>query len=398
MTHPQQTNQVNQSNAGREMDADDDGDDNKQNDGGDCEFDDPELAAPLHHLTRRIEGVNADEHTTNGASTTHTKQHQQHRHRCPHHEIHGLLVKMWHAGSMLRMDTESRFASLVLLHRYYAAMYNGMKGQQSLLTKNWKWIGAACIVLALKTEESTRRRLRDVMNVAHVLDFGLETLTPEGTFACQTVPAIDGQYWKDKAALVETEQHVLRMLRFDTVVCHPHRIVLLIWQDHNNDSHDGAGAGILQTALTSLNDTLFHAPALLMRAVLLASASLATAGFPVLSSSSSSASSSSSCSSSAWHEQYGVSIDELKKAVECLQHCRHQSNLVEMDDRAKVLSGPSEQPTEATTPPTAATATATTTTTATPQKTKQTAKKAKGKSRNKHKPPRSLVDKRRASH
>ena len=69
-------------------------------------------------------------------------------------------------------------------------------------------------------------------------------------------PPLDEGYWKAKEGLVSTEQHVLRMIRFDATVCHPHRCVLSIMEtlgfgvgrggdcdDDADDDNDGGGRG-----------------------------------------------------------------------------------------------------------------------------------------------------------
>jgi hypothetical protein len=44
----------------------------------------------------------------------------------------------------------------------------------------------------------------------------------------QDPPPLEEGYWKDKEWLVLMEQHVLRMLQFDAMVCHPHQCILVI--------------------------------------------------------------------------------------------------------------------------------------------------------------------------
>ena len=103
--------------------------------------------------------------------------------------------------------------------------------------------------------EEEPRRIRDVINLAHVLNFStwdddalLLSTTTSGVHQGQhnldssegntsviiTIvesphpPPLDESYWTAKEQMVSTEQHVLRMIKFDTTVCHPHRCVLII--------------------------------------------------------------------------------------------------------------------------------------------------------------------------
>ena len=66
-----------------------------------------------------------------------------------------------------------------------------------------------------KAEESPRH-IRDVLNMAHAV-----------RSAAHAPPiALDEGYWRAKARLIDLEQTVLRTLRFDVDVEHPHRFVL----------------------------------------------------------------------------------------------------------------------------------------------------------------------------
>ena len=116
--------------------------------------------------------------------------------------------------------------------------------------------------------EEEPRRMRDVVNLSHVLGFlsweddgedgdnfdvdndamanddsklvGLDDDGRRGwrrrdgemvtIVESRDPPPLDEGYWKAKEGLVSTEQHVLRMIRFDAAVCHPHRCVLAIME------------------------------------------------------------------------------------------------------------------------------------------------------------------------
>jgi hypothetical protein len=142
-------------------------------------------------------------------------------------------------------------------------------------------VAAACLFIGCKMEEEPRR-IRDVINLSSLLHFSSaddedftiigqscldaqEDQLPKKPSSVESndkrspvititegphPPPLDESYWTAKEQMVSMEQHVLRMLRFDTTVCHPHRCVLLMMEtlgfgtgiDHtgnrNNDNHE----------------------------------------------------------------------------------------------------------------------------------------------------------------
>ena len=177
-----------------------------------------------------------------------------------HLPLQPLLCKLWIACHVLELGQETSFTALVLLHRYYAS-------HQPEETQDWKWIGAACLVLSMKAEEEIRR-LRDVINVAHMFDFSLEKSTDLVFDIPSHPPELDEDYWKAKESIVSTEQMVLRVLTFDVQVSHPHRLVVLLAQDL------GLSDDVVKSAWMYLNGALFYTPALTQNALSMACAAL----------------------------------------------------------------------------------------------------------------------------
>lgn len=187
-----------------------------------------------------------------------------------HLPLQPLLHKLWVASQALKLDPETRFTSLVILHRYHARQLR-VPVHDHENDDDYKWIGAAALVLGMKAEEQVRR-LRDVINMAHMLDFGLHSPTsPILMDVPNQPPELNSEYWKAKEQIVATEQEVLRVLQFDTLVSHPHRLVLLLIDQLPVEFPPDIAA----KAWTRLNDALFHAPALTHTALTLACAAIA---------------------------------------------------------------------------------------------------------------------------
>lgn len=178
---------------------------------------------------------------------------------------HSLLCRMFVAAKVLKLSNETRFSSLVLLHRYFDA-------QKEDSSVNWKWIAAACLFLGTKGEEEIRR-LRDILNVADMLEFGAQdsSSTLETINVKNKPMLLDEDYWKAKEQLVVTEQHVLRILQFDVCVSHPHRAVAVLL---SSLSTEGDKQELLSTSWKFLNQALFSAPALRFNILTLACAAI----------------------------------------------------------------------------------------------------------------------------
>ena len=174
-----------------------------------------------------------------------------------------LLCRMYIACTILRLGTEARYAALVYLHRYFHATTT-RKRAGTVVERPSPWVAAACLFLATKSQEEPRR-LRDVINLAHIL-LDETTTTPATSGGINKAgsgktiigidkepPLLDETYWELKKKLVETEQIVLRWLGFDLFVPHPHRTVSLMIR-HLRKAHQDL---IFPEAARRLNDALF---------------------------------------------------------------------------------------------------------------------------------------------
>jgi len=173
---------------------------------------------------------------------------------------------------------------------------------------DWKYVVAICLFLACKREEEPRR-LRDVINLAHMIDIittstsssaAAPTTKPQNQQQQQqqqvvlqwnpTPPPLDDTYWAAKERMVQTEQRVLRWLAFDIAVSHPHRAVVLMLmmmeeeqeddeddeQQQEEDRHERLDR-LRSAAFGRLNDALFSVAALQQPVLALAVAALTLA-------------------------------------------------------------------------------------------------------------------------
>jgi hypothetical protein len=229
--------------------------------------------------------------------------------------IQYLLCRLYLASQVMELGSESRFASIIIFRRYCCCfnkiLYQSWQKQQidqkdknsthDLIPTNQELrqikrhlgrIAAACLFLGCKAEEEPRR-IRDVINLSSILDFediggdgspqskdnngdlidtSLEqsaTKEPLVITESQHPPPLDDKYWSDKENMVSTEQQLLRMLQFDTLVSNPYRCVLVIMEtlnfcqgttrDHNNRNHNSllsprASEALIFRAWTLLNE------------------------------------------------------------------------------------------------------------------------------------------------
>jgi hypothetical protein len=182
-----------------------------------------------------------------------------------------LLCRMRIACHVLELKLETRFVSIVLLHRF---------AQSKTTTEPvTSMVAAACLLLGCKVEDDLRR-LRDIVNIEAIIlghcrfdlvgddHQGVESTTrkEEGEISSSareiwirsTPPALNDKYWKSKESLVATEQDVLRVLQFDCSVPHPHRAVSILLM-----MNEGASIKFLiQEAWRYLDNSLFYSAAL----------------------------------------------------------------------------------------------------------------------------------------
>jgi hypothetical protein len=211
--------------------------------------------------------------------------------------FHPLLCRMFVACRVLKLSSEARFTSLVLLHRYFDVVDD--------LSVDIKWVAAACLFLGTKTEEESRR-LRDIINLVQILSFG----TPGENIHVKEVGPLDENYWSSKDMLIKTEQEVLRILRFNVSVSHPHRAVaVLLSQEAGFYSQQ---QDLLRISWQHLNQALFYDQALRYDVLSLACASIECARLKLNPREES--------QSIAWWQKYGVSNDELQSCIKDLSH------------------------------------------------------------------------------
>jgi hypothetical protein len=171
---------------------------------------------------------------------------------------------------------------MVFVHRFVLATETTTAATQQQAPENQnnhlnnlpdsKWIWAACLFLACKAEEEPRR-LRDVINLAHMLENNNDDSKKDNNVSpgnnnliismASSPPSLDNNYWDSKKVIVTAEQSVLRWLGFDTTVMHPHRTVRLLLLSQLQSSNSEQQQNPLEPiAFRRLNDALFYTPAL----------------------------------------------------------------------------------------------------------------------------------------
>ena len=187
------------------------------------------------------------------------------------------LFRMFIACHILRLGPDTRFTSLVLLHRYVQAKQDASTNGNSNAdnqSEDWPWIGAICLFLACKTEDEPRR-LRDIINMVHMVLSDRASRDDSVILLDMTnTPPLDDAYWESKQKAVETEQMVLRWLGFDSFVSHPHRAVYWILEQMIDHKDESIRDKIFENSSQHLNDALFYPRALQWGAIEMACASI----------------------------------------------------------------------------------------------------------------------------
>jgi len=213
--------------------------------------------------------------------------------------VRPLLSALLVGAHVWQVKLETTFTAAVLLHRYYAVTRQQQPPADDDDDDDWKYVVPVCLFLACKREEEPRR-LRDAINLAHMLD-----LAPQQPYNNKedcplvvwksTPPALDEAYWAAKERMVQTEQRVLRWLIFDVAVAYPHRAVVLLLEDEAilnkllpqrastisapkaSKEDELPRARLMRAAFQRLHDALFSAAALQQPVLALAVAALTLA-------------------------------------------------------------------------------------------------------------------------
>ena len=222
-----------------------------------------------------------------------------------------LLSRIHVASHTLHVGTECRVTAMVILQRYYQ-QYTYLLVQyvdpnqtktkldiQQLIFNDIEQrhhlgiISVACLFLACKAENQ-HRRIRDVVNLCHMLDFTGSNWDNTPTLKhgpvvhiveASSPPALDDHYWEAKQALVSAELTLLRFISYHVQVTHPHRILVLtlnhwfIPYDHIHPVHTQSSSHSIYSILLAkgwriLNDTLFYPPCLRLHVLNLVYASI----------------------------------------------------------------------------------------------------------------------------
>lgn len=182
-----------------------------------------------------------------------------------------LLSVLLVACQVLRLDMETTFAAACLLHRFYLLQRHSpsFHGDGADNVEH-KWQVVCIIFIACKTQED-HRRLRDFINLAHMISWRKTAITWDNV-----PPPLDDDYWKDKQHIVRAEQTVLRLLAFDVHVSHPHRMVVLLTKDCLAEIDQVKTNTLVEETWTLLNACIFSVAALRLPVLVLAVAALDT--------------------------------------------------------------------------------------------------------------------------
>jgi len=192
--------------------------------------------------------------------------------------IENLKYKLVISSHALQLSSETRFATMVLFHRFICCLFAGREEEDCY--NNLSRASVACIFLACKLLDESHIRIRDVLNLWHVLI--IREASPNSTTAmhfyeASCPPDLNAKYWENKDAIVSLEQDILRWINFDSNICHPHRAVIALMNHFYSSSswlEDEQRLQMLKECWKLLNDTSLYIPALRHSSLALASAVL----------------------------------------------------------------------------------------------------------------------------
>lgn len=198
------------------------------------------------------------------------------------------IVIAFHA---LQLSSETRFSAMVLFHRFICRYFFACEQRSCTVVSDQiiylNRASMACIFLACKLCDEPRR-IRDLINLWRVIKFNNPCAStsndehlrnaPFQFNEAQGPPDLDARYWEQKDELVSLEQDILRVINFDTKICHPHRAVIALMNNFYSQGQDAEEINrrsqILMNSWKLLNDVSLYVPALRHPSLALASAVL----------------------------------------------------------------------------------------------------------------------------
>jgi len=219
--------------------------------------------------------------------------------------VYSLLSKLYISTKTLTVSTETRFLAFIILYRYLHHYYLKKQQQQQQqqqndddFHKNKSYnhvqkrkeqhehlgkITAAALFLACKLSND-HRRIRDVINVYHMMQFHTCSCTPtileenqtqsqnyqqnrqhqdqiqHCTIEIQCItnpPALDEKYWQLKEEIVSIEHHLLRVLNFDIndMMMTPYRVIITLLEQIRIMIQNGERIGNHDTNYNNRKDT-----------------------------------------------------------------------------------------------------------------------------------------------
>ncbi len=167
-------------------------------------------------------------------------------------QIPHILYKIYISTKILDLSTETRYISFVLFYRYLLQYQIHFMSHQNVNVttvarksvendtfsdtdpqKHLGKVAVASLFLACKIANENRR-IRDAINVYHILQFDKLNHNSNGQHCIveiqSTPPPIDESYWEFKEEIIKIEHHLLRVLNFDVhdLSISPYRIVISI--------------------------------------------------------------------------------------------------------------------------------------------------------------------------